>query len=212
MQLSQLAVHWQAREELQLQPSPAPSYIPPAKPWQPWWLLRVTWSQTDQATRPSSSPLPSPPHFRWDPYLTHTEALQVGRAAQREMLVRWRRSFPLHFLTDREYIIARRAYVDSGSGSLYGIERAVPHKAAEESHVVAVQRYYSMYRCRDVQDPWGEGRTGGVVVCDWGQSQVLPVDVGCCSQSASATGGILHVAIWWMAPPTRPCQVTMCRA
>jgi hypothetical protein len=81
-------------------------------------LLPPGGSAADSSARWGAGPLPRPcpcwltaaglpPPRSWDPYLTRTEVLAAGRPRSRELLVRWRRSFPLHSLSDREYVIAR---------------------------------------------------------------------------------------------------------
>eukprot|EP01025_Chloroclados_australasicus_P046134 TRINITY_DN50909_c0_g1_i1.p1 TRINITY_DN50909_c0_g1~~TRINITY_DN50909_c0_g1_i1.p1 ORF type:complete len:231 (+),score=29.04 TRINITY_DN50909_c0_g1_i1:30-695(+) len=59
----------------------------------------------------------------WDNLLTVAEELESGDFANREQVVHWLRSFPFAFLSDRDYVIARRKFeVD---GVLYGISKVI---------------------------------------------------------------------------------------
>lgn len=57
----------------------------------------------------------------WDTMITQHEVLEHGDFAQRQQVVRWIRKFPFSFLTDREYVIARRMYRQGDD--LYGISK-----------------------------------------------------------------------------------------
>ena len=57
----------------------------------------------------------------WDTMITQHEVLEHGDFAQRQQVVRWIRKFPFSFLTDREYVIARRMYRQGDD--LYGITK-----------------------------------------------------------------------------------------
>ena len=46
----------------------------------------------------------------WDTMITQHEVLEYGDFSQRQQVVRWIRKFPFSFLTDRQYIIAKRIY------------------------------------------------------------------------------------------------------
>jgi hypothetical protein len=49
------------------------------------------------------------------------EALEHGSFAQRQQVVRWVRRFPFSFISDREYVIAKRMF--ARGDSLYGITK-----------------------------------------------------------------------------------------
>ena len=53
--------------------------------------------------------------------VTHHEVLEHGDFSQRQQVVRWMRSFPFAFLSDREYVIARRMFKQDGR--FYGITK-----------------------------------------------------------------------------------------
>lgn len=48
----------------------------------------------------------------------HHEVLEHGDFKQRQQVVRWIRRFPFAFLSDREYTIARREFLED-DGSIY---------------------------------------------------------------------------------------------
>jgi hypothetical protein len=52
--------------------------------------------------------------------ISHHETLEEGPAKHRCQVVRWVRSFPFSFLSDREYIIGRRVW-RAEDGCLYGV-------------------------------------------------------------------------------------------
>lgn len=52
----------------------------------------------------------------------HHEVLEHGDFSKRQMVVRWLRRFPFAFLSDRDYCIARREFVEP-DGSFYGISK-----------------------------------------------------------------------------------------
>jgi hypothetical protein len=51
--------------------------------------------------------------------ISHHETLEEGPSKHRCQVVRWVRSFPFSFLSDREYIIGRRVW-RAEDGCLYG--------------------------------------------------------------------------------------------
>lgn len=61
-------------------------------------------------------------------------------------VVRWVRSFPFAFLTDREYVLGRRVF--RVNDSLYGITKSVEHPSAPINSIIRIQHYHSMWRCR----------------------------------------------------------------
>mmetsp|Transcript_37023 Transcript_37023/g.82299 ORF Transcript_37023/g.82299 Transcript_37023/m.82299 type:complete len:474 (+) Transcript_37023:167-1588(+) len=93
----------------------------------------------------------------WDNMIIQKEVLEHGDFSQRQQVVRWMRRFPFSFISDREYVIARRFFRQGDS--LYGITKAVDHpRASREGPVVRVDVYYSMWRSRAVACPWGSGK------------------------------------------------------
>lgn len=104
----------------------------------------------------------------WDTMIAEHAALEVGDPASRCMVVRWRRSFPFAFLTDREYVIARRVWRVGGDDGtpnaglgpvLYTVTKAVPgHPAAPPARgVVQMDVFFSAWRSRTVPCPRGSG-------------------------------------------------------
>ena len=101
----------------------------------------------------------------WDTMIADHASLEIGDPATRCQVVRWRRSFPFAFLSDREYIIARRVWAgaevgvsnDDGADCLYTATKTIPHHPAAPPArgVVAMDTFYSMWRCRTVADPGG---------------------------------------------------------
>ena len=82
----------------------------------------------------------------WDNLITATEVIEHGNFEHREQVVRWVRSFPFAFLTDREYVLARRLYTEGDS--LYSISKAIDHPGAMPSNIIRVDDYHSMWRSR----------------------------------------------------------------
>lgn len=94
---------------------------------------------------------------RWDTMIIHHEVLEHGDFAERQQVVRWIRRFPFKFLSDREYTLARRMFKDD-SGT-YGITKAVDHpRFRQDSQVVKMDVFYSMWRSRAVDCPWNSGK------------------------------------------------------
>ncbi|KXZ56547.1 CYCC1 protein [Gonium pectorale] len=94
---------------------------------------------------------------KWDAMIIHHEVVEHGDFSQRQQVVRWVRRFPFKFLSDREYTIARRLY--RTDDCLYGLTKVVDHPSARrDSHVVKMDVFYSMWRSRTVQCPWGSNR------------------------------------------------------
>ena len=87
---------------------------------------------------------PLRPH--WDNLITSTEVVEHGDFRNREQVVRWVRSFPFAFLTDREYVLARRIFAEGDA--LYGISKAIGHPDAPTSDIIRVDDYRSMWRSR----------------------------------------------------------------
>lgn len=95
-----------------------------------------------------------------DTMIVHHEVLEHGSFDSRQQVVRWIRRFPFKFLSDREYSIARRLFVEGDA--YYGITRSVPdHPAARrvrDPSTTQMEVFYSMWRSRTVPCPWGSGR------------------------------------------------------
>ena len=90
--------------------------------------------------------------------MTEYDIVENGSAADRCQVVRWLRHFPFAFITDREYIIARRLFRDD-NGCLYALTKSVDHpRAPPDGHVVRMDVFYSMWRARTVPCPHGSGK------------------------------------------------------
>lgn len=96
---------------------------------------------------------------KWDGLVSKHELLESAHETEhRCQVVRWVRSFPFAFISDREYIIARRVF-QGGDGELYGITKSVEHPAApRDSSVVRMHDFYSMWRSRTVSCPKGSSK------------------------------------------------------
>lgn len=67
-------------------------------------------------------------------------------------VVHWLRTFPFSFISQREYVIARRVWRQDGA--LYGIMKSVTHpQAPAVSGIVRMDVFYSMWRSRTVPNP-----------------------------------------------------------
>lgn len=95
---------------------------------------------------------------KWDGLVSRHELLECAHDAQdRCQVVRWIRSFPCAFLSEREYVIARRVF-QGDAGELYGITKSIEHPDAPlDSSVVRMHDFYSMWRSRTVPCPSGSG-------------------------------------------------------
>lgn len=92
----------------------------------------------------------------WDTMIIHNEMLESGNSAQRQQVVRWIRRFPFSFISDREYIIAKRLFREKEN--LYGITKSIEHpRAPANSDVVRMDVFYSMWRSKTVPCPWNSG-------------------------------------------------------
>ncbi|KAG1674600.1 hypothetical protein FOA52_001849 [Chlamydomonas sp. UWO 241] len=99
----------------------------------------------------------------WDSLISAYSIVEIGDApaSQRQAVVRWTRKFPFSFINSRQYTIARRCF--RTPDGLYGVTKACndhPSSACNDhpSSVVSVDNYYSMWRSRDIECPWGSGR------------------------------------------------------
>ncbi|GFR41128.1 hypothetical protein Agub_g1776 [Astrephomene gubernaculifera] len=93
----------------------------------------------------------------WDTMIIHHEVVEHGDFSHRQQVVRWVRRFPIKFLSDREYTIARRMFTTEDG--LYGITKVVDHPSSRRAtQVVKMDVYYSMWRSRTVACPWGTDR------------------------------------------------------
>lgn len=64
-----------------------------------------------------------------DGMITEHNVVENGSPADRCQVVHWIRSFPFAFISDREYVIARRQFRDS-NGCIYVITKGVEHPRA----------------------------------------------------------------------------------
>eukprot|EP00884_Botryococcus_braunii_P016853 jgi/Botrbrau1/3851/Bobra.0183s0076.1 len=102
--------------------------------------------------------LDDPARMKWDNMISHHETLEDGDIKHRCQVVRWVRSFPFSFLSDREYIIGRRVW-RAEDGCLYGITKSIVHpRAVDNSRIVRMDVFYSMWRNRTIPCPEGSGR------------------------------------------------------
>ncbi len=89
--------------------------------------------------------------------ITHHDVLEHGDFAQRQQVVRWVRRFPFSFISDREYIIAKRLFREGQD--MYGITKSIDHaRAPPAGDVVRMDVFYSMWRSRTVPCPWNSGQ------------------------------------------------------
>lgn len=97
----------------------------------------------------------------WDTMIVDHAVLEHGSFERREQVVRWTRKFPFSFLSDREYCIARRMFKkerEGGVHDLYGITKAIDHPRAPLTKAVKMDVFYSMWRSRTIECPWGSGK------------------------------------------------------
>lgn len=122
----------------------------------------------------------------WEAFLINARTLEQGYWPSREDVVRWVRRFPFNFLSDREYVIARKAWAVQGPASsvqqrapllaplngaqpgatLYAVTQGMDaHPAAPlSSSLVRTTAFLSRWRCRAVPDPWGGPHPAAEVV------------------------------------------------
>ncbi|GIL55600.1 hypothetical protein Vafri_11147, partial [Volvox africanus] len=55
----------------------------------------------------------------WEGFMVCTELLEAGNQRQRQQVVRWIRSFPFGFITDRQYVIARALFSVTPDGVVH---------------------------------------------------------------------------------------------
>jgi hypothetical protein len=92
--------------------------------------------------------------MKWDPMISHVEVLENGPSQHRCQVVRWIRTFPFAFLSNRDYVIARRLFRENGCQ--YGITKGTEHcRAPVKDDIVRMDTFYSMWRSRTIPDPKG---------------------------------------------------------
>lgn len=94
---------------------------------------------------------------KWDNMITEHELLEnrMEAPSERMQVVRWVRSFPFAFLSQREYVIARRVFPGE-DGAIYGITKGIEHpNAPKRSGIVRMDTYYSMWRNKTITRPDG---------------------------------------------------------
>lgn len=99
--------------------------------------------------------------MHWDSMICETQVLESGgEPGARRQVVRWLRTFPFAFLSQREYVIARRFFRDPADGALYAVTRGlVEHPAAPAAPGrVRMEGFHSHWRSRAVPCPHGSGR------------------------------------------------------
>jgi len=99
---------------------------------------------------------------KWDNLLSYAKILENIDPAQRKQVMIWRRNFPFNFISEREYVFARRLFKDDKD--LIAVTKSVgedyehPDLDVEDNRkVVRIDSYYSMWRSRDVPNPWDAG-------------------------------------------------------
>lgn len=81
-----------------------------------------------------------------------------GPPGGRGQVVRWLRTFPFAFISQREYVIARRFFRDP-DGTLYACTKSVASGAAPpQPGMVRMEAFHSHWRSRTVPCPRGSGR------------------------------------------------------
>lgn len=98
--------------------------------------------------------------MQWDSMISETQLLESGAdPAQRCQVVRWLRTFPFAFLSQREYVIARR-FFRGENGALYAVTRGLPEHPAAPAVPgrVRMEGFHSHWRSREVPCPHGSGR------------------------------------------------------
>lgn len=91
---------------------------------------------------------------KWDGLIARHEILENGPMEDRRQMVHWIRSFPFPFLSDREYVIARRTFVEGDT--IYTLSKSCEHPdAPRKGDIVRMDAFYSMWSCRTIKCPWG---------------------------------------------------------
>eukprot|EP00210_Caulerpa_lentillifera_P007288 g6967.t1 len=99
----------------------------------------------------------------WDKLLAKCESIESGSRKDRCEVVRWIRSFPFPFLSDREYVIGRKIF--KRDDVIYTVTRGVNHvNVPITSSVVRMDVYYSIWSCRNIPCPWGSEKTACEVI------------------------------------------------
>ncbi|KAG2493989.1 hypothetical protein HYH03_007916 [Edaphochlamys debaryana] len=139
---------------------------------------------------------------QWEGFMVSAEVLEAGEQRQRQQVVRWIRTFPFGFITDRQYVIARQLYSVTPDGAVhkglpygvggpgsgpgpqhtpvadfYVITKSIDHPGAHDGahgKVVQIQDYHSMWRCRTVPCPWGGPRPAVEVVLLHSEDMRIP--------------------------------------
>lgn len=89
--------------------------------------------------------------------ITDHSIVESGPSQERCQVVHWLRTFPFSFISQREYVIARRVWRQDGA--LYGIMKSVSHpQAPAVSGIVRMDVFYSMWRSRTIPDPTDPSR------------------------------------------------------
>ncbi|KAG2425372.1 hypothetical protein HXX76_013786 [Chlamydomonas incerta] len=87
---------------------------------------------------PDTSPL----ECRWEGFMVSAEVLEAGDQRQRQQVVRWIRTFPFGFISDRQYVIARALFAVTPDGAVHaGLPppaRLVGHPAGPAASVSAM--------------------------------------------------------------------------
>lgn len=94
---------------------------------------------------------------KWDEMITQHDVIENGDFASRQQVVTWTRSFPVAFLSNRVYCIARRIFRQGDT--LYGVTKSLNHPDWKPNpKVVRMDTYYSMWASKTVDCPWGSDK------------------------------------------------------
>ncbi|GLC60074.1 hypothetical protein PLESTB_001570400 [Pleodorina starrii] len=107
---------------------------------------------------------------RWEGFMVSAEVLEAGDQRQRQQVVRWIRSFPFGFITDRQYVIARALFSVTPDGVVHaGLPAAAPPAArhgpaaaATPADAVPAATFYCVTKAIDHPGA-NDGTTGRIV-------------------------------------------------
>ncbi|GMH37830.1 hypothetical protein BSKO_05703 [Bryopsis sp. KO-2023] len=100
---------------------------------------------------------------KWDGMISRHQILENGPVEDRRQVVHWVRSFPVPCLTDREYVIARRTFVEGDT--IYTLSKSTEHPdAPKRPDIVRMDEFYSMWSCRTIKCPWGSDQPACEVI------------------------------------------------
>eukprot|EP00198_Chlamydomonas_reinhardtii_P000894 XP_001690229.1 predicted protein [Chlamydomonas reinhardtii] len=114
---------------------------------------------------PDTSPL----ECRWEGFMVSAEVLEAGDQRLRQQVVRWIRTFPFGFITDREYVIARALFAVTPDGAVHrGLPppaRLMGHPSGPSASLSALQVSDLYVVTKSIGHPGAaDGQHGGKVV------------------------------------------------